>query len=206
MVTAARIRSQVKCANHSATPPQDAANTVGATSAAGAAGATGATGAAGVTGATGTTDAADAQRYKSSSGCSRCSRCRWYKRCSRGISCSRCSSCSKCSKYKTELSNHKLSNEQNHQEPHHFYCLSNFMPPFVLKTIYQAQISSVSNYCNIIRANTYPTHLQPLIRMQKRIIRIITSSDFLTHTEPLFLQTNISNIENLRKFSLIIHF
>ena len=42
--------------------------------------------------------------------------------------------------------------------------------------------------------------------MQKRIIRIITNSDYFAHTEPLFAETRILNIENLRKYSLIVYF
>ena len=87
-----------------------------------------------------------------------------------------------------------------------FYRVSNLMPPFVLKAMYHAHVSSILNYCNIIWANTYPTHIQPVIKMQKRIIRTITNSEYLEHTEPLFKQAQILNIENLRKYSLIIHF
>ena len=86
------------------------------------------------------------------------------------------------------------------------YRVSQFMPPFVLTTMYHAHVSSILNYCNIIWSNTYPTHLQPIIKIQKRIIRITTNSEFLAHTAPLFSQTNILNIENLRKFTLAIHF
>ena len=86
------------------------------------------------------------------------------------------------------------------------YRVSSLMPPFVLKAMYHAHVSSLLNYCNLIWANTYPTHLQPLIKMQKRIIRIITNSDYFAHTEPLFAETRILNIENLRKYSLIVYF
>ena len=86
------------------------------------------------------------------------------------------------------------------------YRVQQFMPPSILKIMYHAHVSSILNYCNIIWSNTYPTHLQPIIKMQKRIIRIITNSDFLEHTEPLFKQCKILNIENLRKFSLAVNF
>ena len=84
--------------------------------------------------------------------------------------------------------------------------VKNFMPEFVLKRIYHAHVSSIINYCNIIWANTYPSHLDPLVKAQKRIIRLITNSEFLAHTQPLFQQLKIFDIENLRKYSLAIYF
>lgn len=39
--------------------------------------------------------------------------------------------------------------------------------------------------------------LLPLVRLQKRIIRTITSSDFLAHTNPLFLKTKILKVEDV---------
>ena len=48
--------------------------------------------------------------------------------------------------------------------------------------------------------------MKPENRIQKRIIRIITNSDYLEHTSPLFKQSKILNIDNLRKFSLAVFF
>ena len=87
-----------------------------------------------------------------------------------------------------------------------FYRVNQFMPPFVLKLLYHAHVGSLLSYCNMIWANTYITHLDPVIKMQKRIIRIITNSDFLEHTEALFKQCRILKLENLRKYSLALHF
>ena len=84
--------------------------------------------------------------------------------------------------------------------------VKNFMPAFVLKSLYHAHVSSILNYCNIIWSNTYITHLNPLIKVQKRIVRLLCDSDFLAHTQPLFKQLNLLNIENLRKFSLAVYF
>ena len=86
------------------------------------------------------------------------------------------------------------------------YRVRNFMPDFVLKMLYNAHITSILNYCNIIWSNTFVTHLDPLIKSQKRLIRLITNSDFLAHTEPLFKELQILNIENLRKYNLGIYF
>ena len=80
------------------------------------------------------------------------------------------------------------------------------MPEFVLKNIYHAHVTSIINYCNIIWSNTFPTHLDPLVKSQKRIIRLISNSDFLAHTLPLFKELKLLNIDNYRKYSLAIYF
>ena len=67
------------------------------------------------------------------------------------------------------------------------YLVRDFMPDFVLMRMYNAHVSSTLNYCNLIWANTFPTHILPLLKAQKRIIRIITKSDPLAHTAPLFI-------------------
>ena len=84
--------------------------------------------------------------------------------------------------------------------------VQNFMPDFVLKNMYNAHVSSILNYCNIIWSNTYSTHLDPLIKVQKKIIRLITKSEYLAHTAPLFENMQILNIDSLRKYSLAVYF
>ena len=69
----------------------------------------------------------------------------------------------------------------------------------VLKSLYYAHIYPHLYYCSPIWATTYPTHLTRLISIQKRAIRIITSSDFLGHTSPLFRETNILKIQDIYK-------
>jgi len=62
-------------------------------------------------------------------------------------------------------------------------------------------------YCNPIWGGTYPTHIDPIIKSQKRIIRNITGSEFLAHTSPLFKNlstlkfTDLTELETLK----IIH-
>ena len=86
------------------------------------------------------------------------------------------------------------------------YRLKDMLPTFVLKTLYHAHISSILSYCTVIWSGATPTSLTPLIRLQKRIIRNITVSDFLAHTAPLFQQCRILNIENVLKLALGSYF
>ena len=82
------------------------------------------------------------------------------------------------------------------------YQVSDLMPEFVLRRMCNAHVGSLINYCNLIWANTFPTHLSPIVKAQKRIVRIITKSDYLAHTAPLFDDTKILTVENVRKLSL----
>ena len=85
------------------------------------------------------------------------------------------------------------------------YQVKDLMPEFVLKKMYFAHVQSLLLYCNLIWSNTNKTDLTPIILTQKRILRIITKSEFLAHTRPLFKSTRILNVENLRKLSLAVY-
>ena len=54
------------------------------------------------------------------------------------------------------------------------YQVKDLMPIYVLKILYNAHVIPHLQYCVPIWCNTYPTHLLPLIRLQKKIIRIVT--------------------------------
>ena len=61
------------------------------------------------------------------------------------------------------------------------YQVKDFLPSFVQKLLYFAHVHSLLSYCNTIWASTHYSHLQSLIRIQKRIIRLITASSYLEH-------------------------
>ena len=86
------------------------------------------------------------------------------------------------------------------------YQLRDLMPSFVLLNMYHAHVNSVLSYCNIIWPCAHPTTLKSLVTIQKRIIRNVTHSTFDAHTEPLFRETHILNIDQIRKFNLGIYF
>ena len=86
------------------------------------------------------------------------------------------------------------------------YRVKSLVPEFVLKTLYQAHFAPLINYCNIIWSNTFNTHLDPLIKVQKRVIRMISNSDFLAHTYPLFKNLQILDLNNITKYSLGVYF
>ena len=77
-----------------------------------------------------------------------------------------------------------------------------FFVPNTLHTLYNSLILPYLQYCSIIWASTYSSHLQPLFRLQKKAIRIITHSPPRSHTYPLINRLKILNIVNIYKHQL----
>ena len=61
----------------------------------------------------------------------------------------------------------------------------------ILLQVYYSIIYTFFTYGVLIWGNTYKTNLYPLIILQKKAVRIITFSDFLAHTSPLFKELNL---------------
>ena len=85
------------------------------------------------------------------------------------------------------------------------YQVKDLMPEFVLKNMYYAHAQSLLFYCNLIWNNTNKTDLNSLYVVQKRLIRLITKSDYLAHTRPLFQRTKILDLESILKYCLGLH-
>lgn len=78
------------------------------------------------------------------------------------------------------------------------------MPQEVLRTIYYAHVYPLLTYCNPIWCTTYPTYLIPLKLQLKKIVRIITNSNFLECTNPLFKETKIIKQMTLLNLLLLL--
>ena len=68
-----------------------------------------------------------------------------------------------------------------------------------LLILYNSLFLPYLNYCNLIWASTYDLHIEPLLLLQKKVVRIITFSHPLTHTKPLFQKLNILPIHSIFK-------
>ena len=66
-----------------------------------------------------------------------------------------------------------------------------------LVTLYYSFLYPYLNYCNCIWGNTCRSYLEPLIKLQKRAVRIISSAHRRAHTEPLFTNLRILTIPKL---------
>ncbi len=80
--------------------------------------------------------------------------------------------------------------------------IKHLAPNNVFRCLYYTYIYPHLNYCNPIWSQTYPCHLYSLNVLHKKMIRIITNSDYSEHTPPLFKQLNILNIADLSKLSI----
>ena len=70
-----------------------------------------------------------------------------------------------------------------------------------LLTLYSSLVLPYLQCCCIVWASTYSSHLQPLFRLQKKALRIITHLPPRAHTLPLFtthrILSNVSHLEEL---------
>ena len=66
-----------------------------------------------------------------------------------------------------------------------------------LVTLYNTLVKPYFTYCNIIWGNTYKKYINKVQILLKKIIRIITFSEFNTHTEPLFRKLGIMTFSQL---------
>jgi len=69
-----------------------------------------------------------------------------------------------------------------------------------LISLYDALVKPHLIYCNVLWGNSYKTPLYKLHLMQKRILRIITFSEFHAHTRPIFINYDIMSVKFLSKY------
>ena len=79
------------------------------------------------------------------------------------------------------------------------YKLKLILPTHILKKMYNTQVNSILNYNNPIWCCNYVANIKPILFLQKRIIRSITRSDFLSPSKPLFKKCNTLNIFDINK-------
>ena len=75
-----------------------------------------------------------------------------------------------------------------------------FLSSKSLLSLYYTLVYSYPNYCNIAWCLTYPSKLNRILYLQKRIVRIICGAEYLAHTAPLFRTLNILDIFNSNAF------
>ena len=71
-----------------------------------------------------------------------------------------------------------------------------------LKTLYFSFIYPFFTYCNHVWGATYESNLRPLITLQKRCIRIISSAKYRDHTDPLFKKLRLLKFVDINKYLL----
>ena len=85
------------------------------------------------------------------------------------------------------------------------YKLKNFVPTVVLKQIYYSLVYPYLNYCICIYGGTYNVHMNRLVILQKRIVRLICKAPFLAHTSNLFHDLKFLKICDIYKYTIGIY-
>ena len=87
------------------------------------------------------------------------------------------------------------------------YKLKLSFPQSILKQLYYSLIYPYLIYCLPLWGCTAQTILEPLVLVLKKIVRLITSSEYLAHTNPLFKETSILKLKDLysNQVALIMH-
>ena len=80
--------------------------------------------------------------------------------------------------------------------------LKHFLPVYIMKTLNSSFIASHLQYCTLLWANCHVTNIRKLQLLQKKAIRIITSSHYIAHTDPLFSMTTLLKLDDLYKYQL----
>ena len=80
--------------------------------------------------------------------------------------------------------------------------LKHFLPVYIMKTLYSSLIESHLQYCTLLWAHSHVTNIRKLQLLQKKVIRLITSSHYIAHIDPLFSMTKLLKLDDLYKYQL----
>ena len=76
------------------------------------------------------------------------------------------------------------------------------VPLSVLIQVYYSLVYPYLNYNVCSYAGTYPSHLNRLLLLQKRLVRILSNAPFLAHTDRLFHVNKILKIADIYKLNI----
>ena len=65
-----------------------------------------------------------------------------------------------------------------------------------LKTLYYSIIYPYLTYCIEVWGRASKIHLDSLFKIQKKIVRIVNSADYLAHTDPIFLDLKLLKLSD----------
>ena len=77
-------------------------------------------------------------------------------------------------------------------------------PKYILKMIYMSLVFTYLNYCNLIWGAAHYSIIEPLFKLQKKAIRIITNSYYLEHTTPLFKDYKLLTVHQVYILNCIL--
>ena len=77
-----------------------------------------------------------------------------------------------------------------------------YLPKECLRSLYFTFVYPYLTYCIHVWGKTFPTYLDPILKAHKRIVRIITHSNYRAHTQPLFKQLRILDLKGIYEFMI----
>ena len=87
-----------------------------------------------------------------------------------------------------------------------FYKIFPDIPYEVRLNLYYSLFYPYLLYCNIIWGGAADTHLNKIFLLQKKVIRLICSEPYLSHTNNLFFKSKILKVHDVYKFMLCLYF
>ena len=82
--------------------------------------------------------------------------------------------------------------------------LRQMLPEKHLLILYNSLILPYIHYCNITWAGVGTTILDPIYKLQKKALRICTSSSYVAPSQPLFFKLNVLNVYDIHKFKIAL--
>ena len=86
-----------------------------------------------------------------------------------------------------------------------FHKIHRDVPEYTLVNLYYSLVYPQLIYGVLLWGDSADININPLIMLQKKIIRLITCSSYLAHTMPLFRKTKILNIRDIYKYVLGVY-
>ena len=83
-----------------------------------------------------------------------------------------------------------------------FYRIRDCLCESQMIKLYYSLIYPYLTYGNEIWGGMFAAHIKPLLLIQKKVVRIITRSDYLSHSDPLFYRTGILKMQELHTYVL----
>ena len=71
------------------------------------------------------------------------------------------------------------------------------------RTLYYSFLYPYFDYCIEVWGSATDCRIQTLIKLQKKAIRIISSSGYLSHTEPLFKRLNLQQVPKIHIYKIL---
>ena len=80
-----------------------------------------------------------------------------------------------------------------------------YIDDVAVKMIYYSPIYPLITYCSSLWGNCAASHIRPLIVLQKKLVRVMTRSDFRCHTTLLFENLNLLNVKQINKYFSLLY-